>query len=243
MNDFFDDIIEEENKKPDKTKIKKAKKVNDSSEYKRDKNEIQDSVEELKSNISSMLEQIDIPIESLYPDRDLLPGLNLDIEQHDYEKDIQLIKIESNQTLECLANLYLDENVMKNKNVYKIIRDDGEQLAKLNFSVMCSQRALVLCMKQLDFGVNDPMMFQSVAMFQKEMRDTIEKLYSLQKKMKDFYKELKSELSEINAGEQKVDIKEVDDLTLISDPKFLNDMFNKFKKDPKFSENFKTKED
>ena len=34
------------------------------------------------------------------------------------KKDIQLIKIESKETLQSLANLYLNDDVMKNKKQY-----------------------------------------------------------------------------------------------------------------------------
>jgi len=136
------------------------------------------------------------------------------------------------ETLESLANLYLDEDTMKNKNIYKIIKDDSDQLSVLNFSISCAKRALISCMKQLDMGVNDPEMYQSVALFQKEMRDTIKMAYDIQKKMKDFYKELKEELADINTGTEKVKDDDNDTFTVIGDPKLLNDLFDKYKDDP-----------
>lgn len=199
--------------------------------YDRTKSDIKDSVAELQGNINSMLNTINTKPEDMFPDKDLLPSLDLQVEYHDYDKDIELIKIESKETLESLANLYLTEDQMKTKNIYKIIKDDSKSLSKLNFSIEQTQRALISCMKQLDMGVNDPLMYQSVAMFQKELRDTVKMAYDLQKKMKDFYKELKSELLEINAGEEEVFTQE-DNYTVIGDPKLLNDLFEKMKTDP-----------
>lgn len=215
-------------------KNKKAKRVKKSEAYNRTQTDIQGCVDELKGNIDSILETIDIAPEDLYPAKDLIPdGLDVEIEIHDYEKDIELIKIDSKETLECIANLYLTDEQMKTKNIYKIIRDDSTALSKLNFSIECAQRALVSCMKQLDFGVNDPDMYQSVALFQKEMRDTIKMTYELQKKMKDFYKELKSELMEINSGTDDNPIpSEEENLTIIGDSKMLNDFFDKMKDNP-----------
>ena len=208
-------------------------------EYKRDEKDIKESISELSGEINGILDHLETPIEDLFPDQETLPDLEINIIRHDYEKEIELIRIDSKETLECLANLYLDENTMKNKNIYKIIKDDSESLSKLNFSISCAQRALVSCMRNLDGGVNDPLMYQSVAMFQKEMRDTIKMAYELQRKMKDFYKELKSELVEINAGNE---VEENEKTTLIGDPKLMNEIYEHMMKDPKFMENFKKDE-
>jgi len=222
--------FETEDEIENKPKISKEEEKNISENYKRGKNEIQDSVTELQGSINSMLDTINIAPEDMFPEEDLLPGMNIEIEAHNYEKDIELIKIDSKETLESLANLYLSDEQMKTKNINKIIKDDAFALSKLSFSIECAQRALISCMRQLDMGVNDPDMYQSVAMFQKEMRDTVKMAYDIQKKMKDFYKELKNELTEINAGEDTND--EEDNYTTIGDPKMLNDLFDKMKDDP-----------
>jgi UDP-N-acetylglucosamine transferase subunit ALG13 len=206
--------------------VKKKKDIlNDKYNTARTNEDIEENINNLKYNINETLQQFETPIEDLIMGSNELPKFEMEYEIHDYEKDIELIKIESKQTLECLANLYLDENTMQNKNIYKIIKDDSNQLADLNFSISCAKRALISCMKQLDMGVNDPDMFMAVASFQKEMRDTIKMVYELQKKMKDFYKELKNELNVINSGEkEKIDNLEDDEkLIIISDPKMLND--------------------
>ena len=223
-----EEVIEDETPKSVSKKVKKYKGDN----YKRTKDDIQESVSELQGSINSMLDTIEIKPEDMFPDKDLLPGLDIDIEHHDYEKDIELIKIESKETLECLANLYLSDDQMKTKNIFKIIKDDSNALAKLNLSIECAQRAMIGCMKQLDMGVNDPLMYQSVAMFQKEMRDTVKMAYDIQRKMKDFYKELKTELLEINAGEEEIIENEEENLTIVGDPKMLNDLFERMKEDP-----------
>jgi len=220
----FEDDSPPEDYKPDYDSIDKI-------DITRTNSEIKDSVAELQGNINSMLNTIQTKPEDMFPDKDLLPGLDIQVEYHDYEKDIELIKIESKETLECLANLYLTEEMMKTKNIYKIIKDDAINLAKLNFSIEMSQRAMISCMKQLDMGVNDPDMYQSVALFQKELRDSIKMAYDLQKKMKDFYKELKAELQVIDTGE-KITPQEDDKYTIVSDPKMLNDLFDQMKKDP-----------
>jgi len=249
-NDFFGDILNVENNNNDNdnnitnnqneeffdfekdTPLEEIKPDYDKIDnYDRTKSDIKDSVAELQGNINSMLDTIQTKPEDMFPDKDLLPGLDIQVEYHNYEKDIELIKIESKETLECLANLYLTEEQMKTKNIYNIIRDDAKSLSKLNFSIEQTTRALISCMKQLDMGVNDPLMYQSVAMFQKELRDTVKMAYELQKKMKDFYKELKSELQEINAGEEEKFTQE-DNYTVIGDPKMLNDLIERMKTDP-----------
>ena len=209
------------------TKPKKYKE----DKYARTKDDIQDSVAELQGSINSMLKTIDKKPDDMFPDKDLLPGLDLQVDIHDYEKDLELIKIESKETLECLANLYLTEETMKTRNVYKIIKDDSSLLSKLNFSIEMGQKALISVSRQLDMGVNDPLMYQAVTMFMKEIRDNVSKAYDLQRKMKDFYKELKTELQEINAGEETI-TEQDDHYTIIGDPRMLNDLFEKMKDDP-----------
>ena len=230
----IDEIVEEiidESHTDIKKEYKKAKKV--AEDYKRGKLEIKDSVDELQGSIDSMLDTIKNP-DDMFLDPDLLPGIDLDIETYDYIQEIEIIKIDSKDTLESLANLYLDVEKMKNKNIYKIIKNDADALSDLNFSISMAKRALIGCMKQLDLGVNDPDMYQAVAMFQKEMRDTIKMTYDIQKKMKDFYKELKNELPEINGGVSEIeeeDTKE-DNYTIIGDPKLLNQVLEQYEKDP-----------
>lgn len=217
----FDEEEKEELSKKDIKEIKEEKKT-----------EIKDNITVLESNIQSILDTIEEPVEQLFPSNDLLPGLDMEIVTHDYEKDIQLVKITATETISCLANLYLDETIMKNKNINSIIKDDALKLSELNFNIIQAKRALILCMKQLDFGVANPEMFQSVTMFQKEMRDTIKMSYDLQLKMKDFYKGLKDELEEVNKGNDLEDGLNASNLTVIGDPKELNNILDSYKDDP-----------
>jgi len=243
IDDEIDELYSGPTAKDIKKQYKKAKKISD--DYKRGKIEIEDSVSELKGNIESIVDNMPDP-EDMYIDNDLLPGIGSDVEVYDYIQEIEIIKIDSKDTLESLANLYLDTEKMKNKNIYKIIKNDADALADLNFSISMAKRALIGVMKQIDFGVNDPEMFQTVALFQKELRDTIKLTYDLQKKMKDFYKELKSELPEINGGVEEIEeeIPEEDQYTIIGDPQLLNKVFEQYKKDPTllFHENKENKD-
>ena len=127
--------------------------------------------------------------------------LNLTIEMHDYEQDLEAIREESKETLECLANLYLDEETMRNKNINNIIINDALALSDLKFSISCSKRGLINLMRQIDNGSVNAELYSAVALFQKEMKDGIETLYKLQKIMKEFFHDLKGELKEINVGE------------------------------------------
>jgi len=236
--DFDDEIEDIAIKAKDiKKEYKKATKISD--DYKRGKLEIKDSVDELKGNINSMLDTIPNP-DDMFLQPDLLPGIDLDVEVFDYVQEIEIIKIDSKDTLESIANLYIDLDKMKNKNIHTIIKNDAENLADLNFSISMAKKALIGCMQQLDLGVNDPDMYAAVAMFQKEMRDTIKMTYDLQKKMKDFYKELKNELPEINAGDEEIHEDEEskeDNYTIIGDPKLLNQVLEQYKKDPSLLKN------
>lgn len=160
----------------------------------------QGNIDRLKTEIEETQEELEFNPSDFFPDNNNM-DLNLKIEMHDYEKDLETIREESKETLECLANLYLDEEIMKNKNINNIIINDALALSDLKFSISCSKRGLINLMRQIDNGSVDAELYQAVSLFQREMKDGIETLYKLQKVMKEFFKDLKSELKEINVGE------------------------------------------
>jgi len=163
----------------------------------------QENIDKLKSQIEETQDELDFDPSDFFPDKNDM-DLNLKIEMHDYEKDLELIREESTETLECLANLYLDEDIMNNKNINNIITNDALALSDLKFSISCSKRGLINLMRQIDNGSVDAELFTAVSLFQREMKEGINMLYKLQKTMKEFFKDLKGELKEINVGENDV---------------------------------------
>lgn len=159
------------------------------------KEEYKEHIDQLRSEIEQTEDELDFNISDYFPDKNNV-DLNLDIKIHDYERDIELILEESRETLECLANLYLNKESMLNKNIDNIIKNDALALSDLKFSISCSKRGLINLMKQLDSGIVDADLYQSVTQFQREMKDGVKMLYDLQKNMKEFYKELSSEIKE-----------------------------------------------
>lgn len=167
----------------------------------KDEREIfQETIEKLKNDLEETQEELDFDPSDFFPDKNDI-DLNLQVEMHDYEKDLELIREESKETLGCLANLYLDETIMCNKNINNIITNDALALSDLKFSISCSKRGLINLMRQIDNGSVDAELYQAVSLFQREMKEGIQMLYKLQKDMKEFFKDLKSELKEINVGE------------------------------------------
>jgi len=176
-------------------------------------NHIKQNIKSLEGEMNSLGDVLDLNPEDLLPSDDILDGIN-DIEIFDYNKEIEVIQDDANITLECLSKLYLSSDDIQTKNLSNIIKNDSEALADLKFSLSCSKRGIINLMKNIDMGVNDPLMYQSVGILQKEIRDSIKMLYDIQKKMKDFYKEIKEELDEINTVD---DDGEVDDAELVDD--------------------------
>ena len=163
----------------------------------------QKNIEELRTEIQQTQNELNFDPSEFFPDKNNI-DLNLNIKIHDYEKDIELIRDESKETLECLANLYLEKETMKDKNINNIIKNDALALSDLKFSISCSKRGLINLMKQIDNGIVNAELYQSVSHFQKEMKDGVKMLYDIQKNMKDFYKELKNEIksTDLNKGNQ-----------------------------------------
>ncbi|MFW6233257.1 MAG: hypothetical protein ACOC3Z_01190 [Nanoarchaeota archaeon] len=164
--------------------------------------QLKQNISSLEGEMKSLNDHLQLNPEDLFPDDDLLPGLN-DVEIFDYDKEIKEIQIDCEETLECLSSLYLNVEEIEKKNISNIIKNDALALADLKFSLSCSKRGLINLMKQLDMGINDPLMYQAVGNFQKEIRDSVKMLYDIQKKMKDFYKDIRNELTEINTGAEK----------------------------------------
>lgn len=170
-------------------------------------NQIRQNIKSLEGEMISLNQQLDLNPEDMFPDNSILPGIN-DIEIFNYQEEIDSIKEDSEETLNCLSSLYLNADVLEQKNISKIIKDDAAALADLKFSIFCSKRALINLMKQLDMGINDPEMYEAVSSFQKEIRDSVKMVYDIEKKMKDFYKEIKQEIQDINTGGE--EIKEIE---------------------------------
>lgn len=199
-----------------------------------DKELIRKSISDLEDQISAMSEEMSIDPESYFPSESDLPGLDLDIKVFDYEGETIKIQEECKQTLDCLSSLYLSDEIMKMKNVYNIIQNDAKSLSELKFSLAMSKRGLISLMTQIDAGVNQPDMYLAVSNFQKEIRDSIKMLYDIQKRMKEFYKELKSELSEINMGGDSNDKQPalMDESLSVTDTKMINKIIELYKNDP-----------
>jgi len=173
--------------------------------------QLKNNINQLEGEMMGLSQQLDLNPEDLFPSDDLLPGLN-DIILFDYEKEIEEIKVDCEETLECLSSLYLGAEDLEKKNISNIIKNDALALADLKFSLSCSKRGLINLMRQLDMGINDAMMYTAVAAFQKEIRDSIKMSYDIQKKMKDFYKDIKKELADINTGDKEEDEAKITDV-------------------------------
>jgi hypothetical protein len=176
-------------------------------------NHLKQNIKSLEGEMKGLDDVLDLSPEDLLPSDDILDGIN-DIEIFDYQKEIDVIQQDCNETLECLSKLYLSTDDIQTKNLTNIIKNDSEALADLKFSLSCSKRGIINLMRNIDMGINDPLMYQSVGILQKEIRDSIKMLYDIQKKMKEFYKEIKEELDEINTVDANG---EVDDAELLND--------------------------
>lgn len=204
------------------------------------KNKLKNDINSLKENIEDLKTEGMTPIpDDLFPKDDILPGLNMEIEIYDYDKDIELINDEAEETLECISSLYLDDNTMLNKNINKLIKNDADEISDIKFSLSCAKRGLINCMKQLDAGSNDPDMHNAVNAYQKEIRESNKMIHELLNKMKIFYKDLRDELNideGINIGKEIKDKEE--DLKLVNKSDF-NDLIDQYKNDPTLLNNKK----
>ena len=167
-------------------------------------NQLKQNISSLEGEMKSLNDTLDMNPSEFFPNDDILPGLN-DIEIFNYQDEIDAIQTDCEETLQCLSSLYLNAEELEKRNISNIIKNDSDALRDLKFSLFCSKRGLINLMKNLDMGINDPEMYESIGTLQKEIRDTIKMIYDIQKKMKDFYKDIRDEIrsTSINTGLQK----------------------------------------
>lgn len=195
------------------------------------KNEIKNDIKELEENINNMLNEFNL--DDLKTSADTLNRLEIsNIELYDYSKDIEMIRIDAKDTLNCLANLYLSEKNMEDKNIAAIIRQDANAISDLNFSISVAKRALIKCMNKLDLGSDNPDMFKAVTEFQKEMRETIKATNELlHVKMMTFYRDLRDNLDQLNTGQKEKEIEAGKANVTIIDTRMINDLLDEKERD------------
>lgn len=163
--------------------------------------QLKDNIHNLEGEMMALNNELNLNPVDFFPNDGLLPGIS-DIEVFDYDKEIIAINEDCKETLDCLSSLYLTPEYLEKKNISNIVKNDAQALSDLKFSMAMSKRSLISLMKNLDMGVNDPELYHAVGAIQKEIRDSVKMLYDTQKKIKEFYKDIRAELSTINAGDQ-----------------------------------------
>ena len=116
--------------------------------------QLKNNISQLEGEMKGLNQHLMLNPEDLFPDDDLLPGLN-DIVLFDYDKEIVEIQADCEETLDCLSSLYLGAEDIDKKNISNIIKNDALALADLKFSLSCSKRGLINLMKQLDIIIVD----------------------------------------------------------------------------------------
>lgn len=221
-----------------KEKIKPSQKLTES-----DKEELEGmykkNIAVLQDNIQDLLDTIDEPMGDTFTEVTENVQSIGNIQAFDYERESEVLKIEAKETLECLANLYLDRKTMRKKNISSIIKNDANYLSTLNWQIASTKRSIIQAMQQLDIGVPDPEMYKAIAPMQKELRDNVKSAQEMQRKMKEFYKEMRDELTKetITTESDKTLEDEIsnqeDDLFIVSQSE-LDEIANKMKKDKDF---------
>ena len=195
------------------------------------KDEIKNDIKDLQDNINNMLNEFDL--DDLKTPEGALNKMEIaNIELYDYSKEIEMIKIDAKDTLNCLANLYLTDKNMEDKNIAAIIRQDANAISDLNWSISVTKRALIKCMNQIDLGSSNPDMFKAVTEFQKEMRETIKSTNELlHVKMMIFYRDLRDNLDQLNTGQKEKEIEASKANVTVMDTRMINDILDAKQKD------------
>lgn len=115
---------------------------------------------------------------------------------HDYDEELNEIEQESQEIVDNLVGMYLDDdaNLINHDYIRKKRQKDADNFARLDFLVKSSQRIMVNVMREIDMGATTPKMFEVISMLQREMRENIKLSSTNLTNIEKFYKEMRKDL-------------------------------------------------
>jgi len=118
------------------------------------------------------------------------------LEIHNYDADVVETMQEGVETVDAMAELYLNNNkeLLSNPYIVKKRMHDASNQADILFLQKITKKAIVMQLKAMDLGDNSPRHFETFYNGIKELRENIKHASVTQNQMEGFYKQIRTDL-------------------------------------------------
>lgn len=163
---------------------------------------------------------------------DHLPNLGT-IEIYDYDSDIDESKIQADEVLESMVDLYLGDypDLVKHKYVQQKMKEDSKVYADTLFLQKMTKRNFLTQLKQVDNGDNSARMHEVVNQSVSQIRDNIKFSQTQRTEFEKFWKDMRKDLglNELSESMEQKNQSVIDeeDTGKIVDSRSLNEMIDK----------------
>lgn len=163
---------------------------------KEEKEKLEDDLNQLYTQASSNSVKLTTTFDLLANIDDLGSDEIENLEVHDYEKDLAEAREQGSETVDHLANLYLDNNqdLVNHPYIIKKRQSDAGNTADMIFLQKIAKRALIMQLKQMDMGDTTPRHYETFFAGMREVRENIKQSSAAQNQMEGFYKKLREDL-------------------------------------------------
>ncbi len=193
-----------------------------------------EKIQDLQDEFSRIQEENkDIDVSKYLAKReDHLPDLGT-IQIYDYDKDVDESKVQANEVLESMVDLYLGDypDLVKHKYVQQKMKEDSKVYADTLFLQKMTKRNFLTQLRQVDNGDNSARMHEVVNQSVSQIRDNIKFSQTQRTEFEKFWKDMRKDLglNELSESmEQKNQaVVEEENKGNIMDSRSLNEMIDK----------------
>jgi hypothetical protein len=194
----------------------------------------EEKIQNLQEEFSKIQEENkDIDVNKYLAKRDEhLPDLGT-IQIYDYDADIDDSKIQADEVLESMVDLYLGDypDLVKHKYVQQKMKEDAKVYADTLFLQKMTKRNFLTQLKQVDNGDNSARMHEVVNQSVSQIRDNIKFSQTQRTEFEKFWKDMRkdlglNELSESMEQKNQPITEEIESGKIV-DSRSLNEMIDK----------------
>ena len=163
---------------------------------------------------------------------DHLPDLGT-IQIYDYDKDVDESKVQADEVLESIVDLYLGDypDLVKHKYVQQKMKEDAKVYADTLFLQKMTKRNFLTQLRQVDNGDNSARMHEVVNQSVSQIRDNIKFSQTQRTEFEKFWKDMRkdlglNELSETMEQKNQAIVEEENKGNIV-DSRSLNEMIDK----------------
>lgn len=156
----------------------------------------EEKINDLQSEFNRIQEENkDLDVSKYLAKREDLPDLG-EIQIYDYDTDIDESKVQANEVLESLVDLYLGDNptVIKHPYILNKMKEDAQVYADTIFLQKMTRKNFLTQLKQVDNGDSSARMHEVINQSISQIRDNIKFSQSQRTELEKFYKEMRKDL-------------------------------------------------